>query len=335
MRAAFQGVHGAYSEVACFNLLGEACRTLPCPTFDGVFEAVASGRADRGVIPIENSLAGSIHQNYDLLLRHPLHIVGETHLRVEHVLMCHPKAGLRDLRTVRSHPQALAQCSRFFAENPGIHPEVFFDTAGAAESLLPRGGEKSPGPARLEAQSLLETGAIASVFAARLYGLKILRRNLEDFEHNFTRFLLIARKPARPPAGVPSKCSISFAPAHNQVGILFRILGVFALRDIDLLKIESRPDRSSAFEYRFHLDLAGTPAEEKVARALDHLQEVVREYRLLGAYPQGGKSFIDAEGPGGGKGPGRGGREAGPAAGRRKENSPEKAPGRKTPRKEA
>ncbi len=273
MKVAFQGVHGAYSEQAARLLLGRDARTVPCENFEGVFRAVEEGATARGVIPIENSLAGSIHQNYDLLLKYGLHIVGELHLRVEHVLMARRGTTLRTLRQVRSHPQALAQCSGFFERHRRIHPEAFFDTAGAAQSLLEAGTEG--------------VGAIASAYAARLYGLTVLARNLENEEHNFTRFLMIGRKPLKPRRGVPTKCSIAFRPAANVPGILFRILGVFSLRDIDLLKIESRPDPASPFEYLFYLDLAGSPRESRVERALTHLQEVVSQYRLLGAYPMG------------------------------------------------
>jgi arogenate/prephenate dehydratase len=271
MRVAFQGVHGAYSEVAARTMLGPSITTLPCRSFDDVFRAVERGRADRGVLPIENSLSGSIHRNYDLLLAHRLHIVGETHLRVEHVLMCHPSSSLRKLTVVRSHPQALAQCGAFFARTKRLHPEPFFDTAGAAESIM--------------RERKLDTGAIASSYAASLYGLRVIRRNIEDLPNNFTRFLLLSRTPWKPVRGYSVKCSISFKPARNQVGSLFRILGVFALRDIDLLKIESRPDRETSFNYLFYVDFAGNPNERHVTKALEHLQEVTRNYRLLGAYP--------------------------------------------------
>lgn len=277
MIAAFQGVHGAYSEVAAHTLFGRACQTLPKETFEKVFEAVEKGKADRGVIPIENSLAGSIHQNYDLLLSHHLYIVGETHLRIEHVLMCHPKSSARSLATVRSHPQALAQCSRFFARNTRLKPVAFFDTAGAAKYIADT--------------HVRDTGAIASEYAAKLYGLKILRRHVENQPNNFTRFLAIGKKMWKPRRGSRSKCSLAFRPAKNEVGILFRILGVFALRGIDLLKVESRPDPHSPFEYLFYLDLDGSPEEKKVAKALDHLQEMVTHFRLLGVYPKGRRAF--------------------------------------------
>jgi prephenate dehydratase len=272
MKIAFQGMHGAYSEVASKRLYGRSCATVPCREFEEVFEAVEDGRTDRGIIPIENSLAGSIHQNYDLLLSHRLHIVAESHLRVEHVLMCHPSSSFDHLTEVRSHPQALAQCSRFFARYKRIRAAAYFDTAGAAESI------------RLE--GLRHCGAIANAYAAQLYGLKILRRNLENERHNFTRFLLLSRKPWKPQHGIPTKTSIAFTPAKNQVGILFRLLGVFSLRDIDLMKIESRPDPRQPFEYLFYVDFAGGPSDDRVARALEHLQEMVSHFRLLGTYPR-------------------------------------------------
>jgi prephenate dehydratase len=277
MKTAFQGVHGAYSEVAAKRILGPGCQTHPFDSFDDVFKAVATGKVHRGVIPIENSLAGSIHQNYDLLLSHPVHIVGEIHLRIEHVLMVHPSSSLRRIDAVRSHPQALAQCSRFFLKNRQLRPIPYFDTAGAAKSI----GE----------EHLLNAGAIAGEYAARLYKLKVVRRHLENQRNNFTRFLVISRTPWRTPEGTPVKTSIAFAPAKNEVGILFRILGAFSLRGIDLLKIESRPDPHSPFEYLFYLDLAGSPAERQVARALKHMREMVTRYRLLGAYPMGKGKF--------------------------------------------
>jgi prephenate dehydratase len=271
MKVAFQGIHGAYSEVAARRLLGTQITTIPVETFEDVFRCVKRRSTDHGVIPIENSLSGSIHQNYDLLLEQRLHITAETHLRIEHVLMCHPDSSFRRLKTVRSHPQALAQCASFFLQYRRLHPEPFFDTAGAAQFIMESGA--------------LETGAIASAYAAHLYGLKVLRRNLEDRPNNFTRFLLISRSPWRPRAGIRSKCSICFKPMKNRAGILFRILGVFALRDIDLLKIESRPDRTKSFEYLFYLDFAGSPKDHNVKNALGHLREMVREFRVLGAYP--------------------------------------------------
>jgi prephenate dehydratase len=292
MKAAFQGVHGAYSELASKQLLGPRTQTLPCEAFEDVFEAVARGKVDRGILPIENSLAGSIHQNYDLLLARDLHIVGETHLKVEHVLMCHPSTSLKALTQVRSHPQALAQCSRFFAESKRIKPVVFFDTAGAAESLV------KEAPAHI--------GAIASAYAAELYGLKVLKRNLQNQPNNFTRFLAVAKAPLKPiksakrPAARAAgpargyKTGIAFMPSRNQIGALFNILGVFALRGIDLVKIESRPNPLSPFEYWFYVDFAGGVGEEPVDQALDQLRGMVSDLRLLGSYPAAAVSAAPA-----------------------------------------
>jgi arogenate/prephenate dehydratase len=274
MNVAFQGVHGAYSEAAARAMLGKEIATAPCETFGEVFDRVERRHSDRGVIPIENSLAGSIHENYDLLLSHGLHIVGEIHERIEHALLCHPRSTLADLTSVRSHPQALAQCSRFLLAHPALRPVPFFDTAGAARALA-----REPRP---------DTGAIAGAHAARLYGLRILKRNIENSPNNFTRFLVLSRRPfGKFARGTKTRSSIVFTPALNRPGILFHILGVFALRDIDLLKIESRPDPRSPFEYRFYADIAGGPQEERVARAFQHLGEIVSQFRLLGTYPAG------------------------------------------------
>lgn len=269
---AFQGVRGANSEVAARKFFGARCSTLPEETFEDVFDSVEKRRAGFGIIPIENSLAGSIHQNYDLLLSHRLHIVGETQLRIEHALVGLPGMTMAHVRAVRSHPQALAQCSNFFRSHRSLKSVPYFDTAGAARSL--------------KDDPVSGMAAIANGYAARLYGLSILRRNVENRENNITRFLCIARTPWKHRRGARTKTSIVFEPARNQVGILFRILGVFALRDIDLVKIESRPDPRSTFQYLFYVDLAGDPTHANVGRALEHLREMVTRFRLLGVYPR-------------------------------------------------
>jgi prephenate dehydratase len=279
MKAAFQGVHGAYSELASKQLLGPRTHTLPCESFADVFDAVQSARAGRGILPIENSLAGSIHQNYDLLLDRDVHIVGEAYLKVEHTLLAHPSASLKAITEVRSHPQALAQCSGFFAKNKGIRPAPYFDTAGAAESLA------REAPAHI--------GAIASAYAAELYGLKVLKRNLQNHADNFTRFLAVERGPApvrkagtRGKGSAPFKTSLAFMPKRNAVGSLHAILGVFAGRGIDLLKIESRPNPLSPFEYWFYADLAGGPGDAPVALALKDLAPLLSRLKILGGYPR-------------------------------------------------
>lgn len=286
MRVAYQGEAGAYSERAAGILFGKSIRANPKSHFHQVFEAVHSKACDKGVIPIENSLAGSIHENFDLLRAHELAIIGECYLRIEHVLMAPRGVRLRDLRAVHSHPQALSQCSRFFLKHPHIEPVADYDTAGSAKWLAATHKER--------------TGAIAGKQAAALYGLHILRRNLENNHWNFTRFLGVARRGSKPLKGSRLKTSILFVPARNRCGILFKMLGVFALRDINLLKIESRPLEGRAFEYVFYLDLEGHPGEAPVRGALDQLGEMSSEFRQFGAYPPG-RYY------GGLKRPGRGG----------------------------
>jgi prephenate dehydratase len=284
MLVAYQGVPGAYSEMAA-NALFPGCKTLPCESFDDVFEAVEAKRADRGVIPVENSLAGSIHQNYDLLVTHPLSVIGETYVRVQHALLALPGTRPRDIRMVRSHPQALAQCSGFFAANPGVKPVVWYDTAGAARSLV----EERP-------EAVAGIAAIASEHAAGLYGLKILKRRLQNSAHNFTRFLAIARPGANAmkvtkteksgTKGGGLKTSLTFIPARNRVGVLHAITGVFAALGIDLTKIESRPDPENPFDYRFYLDATGGAQEPALKKALAELKKLTRDMRVLGSYPR-------------------------------------------------
>jgi len=273
MKIAYQGVPGAYSEQASRALFGADCKVLPCDTFEEVFEAVEKKRADRGVIPIENSLGGSIHLNYDLLVRHDLVVTRETYVRVEHALLAPVGLPLSKVREVRSHPQALAQCSEFFAAHRDIKPVVWFDTAGAAASL----SSATPGVA-----------ALASEAAAKIYGLNILKRRVQNRAVNFTRFLCISRSPekAAPAAAKPAalKTSLTFVPARNQAGVLHKITGLFAGRDIDLSKIESRPDPEKPFDYRFYLDISGGARDPKVREALSDLGKLTRDLRVLGSY---------------------------------------------------
>lgn len=267
MKVSFQGEAGAYSEQAVFGYFGSV-ETVPCETFDAAFELVVSGESDSALIPIENSLAGSIHQNYDLLLRHDLHIVGEYLLRVRHCLIALPGVKKEDVRKAISHPQALGQCAGYLRSH-GIKAEQVYDTAGSVKMLKESGAR--------------DVAAIASRRAAELYGMQILEEGIEDNEENFTRFLAVGREPGLPAS--EAKTSIVFT-LNNQPGALFKALSVFALRDIDLTKIESRPLQGKPWEYLFYVDFIGSVQDEVSKRALDHLGEYAVTLRVLGSYPR-------------------------------------------------
>jgi prephenate dehydratase len=267
MKVAFQGEAGAYSEQALLSHFGTV-ETLPCESFDAVFEAVNAGNCHAAMIPIENSLAGSIHQNYDLLLRNELQIAGEFSLRVRHCLIVVPGVERRELRRAISHPQALGQCAGYLRSH-GIRAEQAYDTAGSVKLLKESGAR--------------DTAAIASRRAAELYGMEILEEGIEDDSQNYTRFLAIQRGPE--PFQGEAKTSIVFT-LKNLPGALFKAMSVFALRDIDLTKIESRPLQGSPWEYLFYIDFVGAAQEETVRRALDHLGEYALMLRVLGTYPR-------------------------------------------------
>ncbi len=267
MKIAFQGEAGAYSEQALFNYYGKV-ETHPCESFDSVFDAVVSSQCEYALIPIENSLAGSIHQNYDLLLRHDLHIAGEYLLRVRHCLISMPDVQMGEIKKAISHPQALGQCAAYL-RNHGIKAEQVYDTAGSVKMLKESGAR--------------DVAAIASKRAAELYGMQILEEGIEDNAENYTRFLAIGRESVFPEG--EAKTSIVFT-LKNQAGSLFKAISVFALRDIDLTKIESRPLQGKPWEYLFYIDFAGSVNDDVSKRALDHLKEYALTLRVLGSYPR-------------------------------------------------
>jgi prephenate dehydratase len=268
---AFQGERGAFSEEAARKLLGDGIEPLPCVTFDDVFDAVARGDAVCAVVPIENSLAGSVLRNYELLAAREFTVAGEVFLRISLNLIGLKGSRFEEIRKVYSHPVALAQCHRFIAEHK-LTAEPAYDTAGSVKQLVRHG--------------VREEAAIAGVAAAEIYGAEILARGIEDHRENFTRFLLIgppARVPHVPPAK-SIKTTILFR-TPNKPGALFRALAAFALRDINLSKLESRPIEGRPWEYSFYADFAGDAKEPNVARAIAHLEEMCESVRVLGSYP--------------------------------------------------
>jgi len=270
MKIAFQGEPGAYSEAAALEHWGPEAEPVPCATFDDVFAAVEDGACERGLVPIENSIGGSIHRNYDLLLQHSLHIVAEHYLRVHHCLIAWPGVTLAEVRRVISHPQALAQCERHLRELRGVQVEQVYDTAGGVKLIRDQGDRT--------------VAAIASRRAAEVYGLNVLVDGLEDDDANFTRFLAISRQPVAA-QGPDTKTSLVFS-LRNVPGSLFKALSVFALRDIDLTKMESRPLVGKLWEYLFYVDVVGATSDPTVAHALDHLSEYALMLRVLGSYPR-------------------------------------------------
>ncbi|MDQ7844289.1 MAG: prephenate dehydratase [Armatimonadota bacterium] len=266
-RAAFQGERGAYSEEAALALFPDA-EPMPCASLRDVFAAVTEGRAAWGVVPVENSQAGSINETYDLLLAHALHIVGEYDLRVRHCLLALPGRTLADLRAVYSHPQALAQCEEFLRAHR-LEAIAAYDTAGSARMVAER---------RME-----DAGVIAGRRAAGLYGLAILAEGIETNPHNYTKFLALGTAPA--PRSAASKTSIVFT-TRNVPGALHRALGAFAARAINLTKLESRPRREVPWEYVFYVDFEGHRDDPEVAAALRELEAVAAFVRVLGSYPR-------------------------------------------------
>lgn len=269
---AFQGERGAFSYLAATKFLGWKINDLPCSTFRDVFEAVKTGKTNFAVIPIENTLHGSVYENYDHLLEYGFPICGETNVRIAHNLIAMPGARFRDIRKAFSHPVALNQCRNFFQKYKQIEPISFYDTAGSVKMLAE---QNTPGAA-----------AIASESAAAIYRGKILKRNIEDHRQNFTRFFLLAKQTRYLRRGTgtdPWKTSVVFS-TENTPGTLFRAMACFALRDLNLTKIESRPLRGKPWEYLFYVDLIGRADDTRVQNALNSLRELAYFVRVLGTY---------------------------------------------------
>lgn len=269
---AFQGEIGAFSYSAIRKLLGPDIAVRPTETFRQVFELLAQHKVQYALIPIENTLYGSLHENYDYLLKFDMNICGETTLRISHNLITRPNVSIGKIRRAFSHPVALDQCRRFFEENQQIQPIPFYDTAGSVKMLL--------------AEEMLDAAAIASETAAEYYGGQVLVRGIEDNRDNFTRFFLLTKQPSYEMVTSdrgPWKTSIAFVTS-NVAGALFKALACFSLRDLNLTKLESRPLRDKPWEYLFYVDIAGSVNEPSVAKALTNLEEITSFLKVLGSY---------------------------------------------------
>jgi prephenate dehydratase len=269
-RIAFQGERGAFSEEAALKLLGGDIVLVPCPTFDATFSAIRNQAADYVLAPMENSLAGSVHRSFDLLVESGLHIVGEVIIPIVHNLIGLPGASLERIASIESHPVALAQCEQFFIAHPRLKRIVAEDTAGSVREVM-RAADAT-------------RAAIASKRAAELYCAVILQEHLEDDRENYTRFFLLAPSTV-PPQEFPvaDKISLVFQLAHKP-GALHHALEPFARRNINMMKIESRPVHGRPWQYRFYLDLQAAASDPEFAAALAELAQKAVELKVLGSY---------------------------------------------------
>ena len=265
---AFQGEIGAYSEEAAFRFFGPSIQVKPCESLDDVFKVVERGEVQFGIVPIENSLEGSISQAYDLLLDSSLMVCGETELRVVHCLIANPETRLDLIKRVYSHPQALGQC-RAFLKHLNCELIPTYDTAGSVKMIKEEG--------------ITGGAAIASTRAAEIYRMQIIAREIEDNPNNFTRFFILAKQDS-PPSG-NDKTSIVFSVRHKP-GALYEFLKELAARNINLTKIESRPTRQKPWEYNFYLDFEGHREDEAPREALENLRNYSIFVKVLGSYPK-------------------------------------------------
>jgi chorismate mutase/prephenate dehydratase len=268
VKIAFQGERGAYSESAVYTFFGKSAEVQPCRDFKDVFESVEKQTTQFGVVPIENSLEGSVNQTYDLFLKYDLKVCGEVIIRVSHCLIANKGTTIEQIKTVYSHPQALAQC-RNFLERSGWELIPTYDTAGSAKMLKEKGLEGA--------------AAVASERAAKLYGLEILAKEIEDNPNNYTRFFVLSTEEA--PVTGKDKTSIIFSATHKP-GSLYQALGEFAKRGISLTKIESRPTKQTPWEYNFYLDFEGHRSDPRCAEALEALRKYSAFIKILGSYPK-------------------------------------------------
>jgi len=264
----YQGERGCFSEIAAEKFFDNPIKGIGVPKFEAVFEAVKSKRNVYGIIPIENSLTGSIHQNYDLLLKYDIWIAGEMKLKITYNLLALPDVNLRLINEIWSHPVALNQCKEFLTRHSKYKIVPVYDTAGAAKIL--------------KKEKRYNVGVLAGPQVAKLYGLKALKQKVEDNSQNYTRFLIISAE-KKICTGKNVKTSLVFG-VKNALGILFKCLSVFVLRNIDLTKLESRPIIGKPWEYLFYIDFKGSMDDENCKHALENLSEVVTYLKILGSY---------------------------------------------------
>jgi prephenate dehydratase len=268
LRIGFQGEHGAYSEQAAFQHFGPSVETVPTRSIREVFNLTEVGAIDAGVVPVENSIEGSISETHDMLLTSSVKVVGEVAVRVVHCLIALPSAKLSDIKVIYSHPQALAQCRNFVA-GLGAEPRVAYDTAGSVKMIKDEG--------------IVSAGSIASERAAEIYGMKILKKGIEDYGRNFTRFLVISKTEGKRTAA--SKTSVIFSVPHTP-GSLYNVLEVFARGGINLTKIESRPTRQRPWEYYFFVDIEGHYKDKEISEAFAEIATKTIFLKVLGSYPR-------------------------------------------------
>lgn len=273
LKIAYEGQPGAYSEMAIRQLHGTKAIAVGFPDFPSVHEALRTGSVDQAALPVENTLAGtaSLHDNWDILAEEGFHAVAETVVHVHHCLMTLPGTKLSEIKEVLVHPQPIIQCRETLKKMLPKATITKGDTAASAR-LLSETRKKG-------------VGVIASRLAAQTYGLQILHEGMEDNPSNYTRFLMAARESKVPKKGVAAKTSLAFTLDNAGPGSLFRALGAFALRDIDLARIESRPIPGAPWRYRFFVDLRAPAGAEKTERAIEHLAEMVTELSVIGTYP--------------------------------------------------
>ncbi|MEM1673989.1 MAG: prephenate dehydratase [Candidatus Bathyarchaeia archaeon] len=273
VRVAFQGEIGAYSESAVYEFFGPHVYSVPCKRFSDVFRCVESGETEFGVVPVENSLEGSVTQVYDLFLEHDVKVCGEVILKIVHCLIANPGVDINSIKVVYSHPQALGQC-RSFLERLGCELISTYDTAGSVKMI--------------KEHRMLNAAAIASERCAEIYGMSVLAKGIADSPNNYTRFFILAKFDA-PPTG-NDKTSIIFSTKHVP-GALWRALGEFASREINLTKIESRPTRRRPWEYNFYLDFEGHRTEPRCMEALEGLKANALFVKILGSYPKAQEKY--------------------------------------------